>query len=122
MKLIHEAENILHCNFEESEHVMAIFDTDMNYIAANHNACDLLGKKREELEGKNMLQLFPQLTASASHRHLLGAISSGENIINAPSVGNITKEGAKFLTDYYPLKHNGKVYAVISVTRKIYLP
>jgi PAS domain S-box-containing protein len=121
-ELIKEAENILNRDFESAEEVMAIFDTEMNYLAANQSACNLLGKTREELEGKNMLQVFPQLTASASHRHLLAAISSGGNIIDAPSEGNITREGAKFLTNYYPLKNNGKVYSVLSITRKIYLP
>jgi PAS domain S-box-containing protein len=121
-KLIKEAENILHRDFEKSDDVMAIFDTEMNYLAVNQSACNLLGKTREELEGKNMLQLFPQLTASASHRHLLAAISSGENIIEAPSEGNITREGAKFLTNYYPLKNNGKVYSVVCITKKVYFP
>jgi PAS domain S-box-containing protein len=121
-KLIGEAESILHCDFEKSKDVVAVFDTEMNYLAANQSACDLLGKKREELEGKNLLQVFPQLTASPSHRHLLAAISTGENIIDAVSEGNVTREGAKFLTNYYPLKNRGKVHALVSVTRKIYLP
>jgi PAS domain S-box-containing protein len=109
---------ILAGNMEE---VIAVFDTELNYLLANDAACRLLHKTREEIEGKNLLELFPQLTASASHRSLLQALS-GEEVRDAHSEGTFTREGAKYLSSYYPLKKNNAVQAVLVVTKKLYYP
>jgi PAS domain S-box-containing protein len=109
-------------DMEESADVIAVFNPELNYMLANEAACRLLGKKKHELEGMNMLHLFPNLTASDSHRHLLSALE-GKKIENAFSQGSTTtKEGAKYLTDYYPLQEHKSVYAVIAHTRQLYLP
>jgi PAS domain S-box-containing protein len=116
-----EAEALLKQNIDTTEDVIAIFDIDLNYKLANQSACKLMKKTRLELEGNNLLQLFPQLTASVSHRHLLTAVS-GKTIIDATSEGYVTKAGAKFTTNYYPLKNEQGVYAVLAVIKKIYFP
>ena len=116
-----EAEIILHVDLEACEDVIAIFDIDLNYIIANNATCKLLSKKKTELEGSNLIKLFPQLIASVSHRHLLSALS-GKIIRDAISEGNITKDGASFLSDYYPLKDVNGVYAVVAITKKLYFP
>ncbi|MFL5752682.1 MAG: PAS domain-containing protein [Bacteroidia bacterium] len=120
-KLKKEAEDLLGQNPDQMTDVVAIFDTDLNYVYANGIGSKLLRKQIDELEGSNLLHLFPQLTASVSHRHLLAALS-GKGALNAASEGNITKDGAKFLSDYYPLKDKEQVYAVLVVTRLIYYP
>jgi PAS domain S-box-containing protein len=116
-----EAEAFLHFDPESSADVIAIFDSELNYVFANNEACKLLSKEKHELEGNNFLKIFPQLTASVSHRNLLSALS-GKIIQDAISEGNVTKEGARFISDYYPLKNKDKVYAVIAVTKKLYFP
>jgi PAS domain-containing protein len=119
--LVKKAEGILNLDPEKADDVVAIFDTDLNYIYANEAACKLLSKQRHELEEHNLLQIFPQLTASISHRHLLAAVS-GKQVNDAPSEGHITKAGAKFLSNYYPILVKEQVYAVLAVTKKVYFP
>ena len=116
-----DAEKILNISIDDSEHVIAIFDNELNYLFANKATCKLLSKKLDDLEGNNLLHIFPQLTASISHRNLLTALS-GKTLMDATSEGNITKEGAKFLSNYYPLKKNGSIYAVLVITKKTYFP
>lgn len=114
-------ENFLIKNIDTSTEAVSVFDIDLNYVFTNEATCALLNKTKHELEGNNLLQLFPQLIASASHRHLLTAIS-GKTILDATSEGNITKAGAKFLTNYYPLKDKEGVYAVLAIIKKTYFP
>jgi PAS domain S-box-containing protein len=120
-QIIRETKKILNLDIESACDVIAAFDNNLNYIVANPAACELLHKQKHELEGKNLLSLFPSLTASVSHRHLLSALS-GKTVLDVISEGNITKEGAKFSTDYYPLFGNKKVYAVLAHTRLVYFP
>ena len=101
--------------------VVAIFDVDLNYLTVNTATCKLLNKQKHELEGKNLLELFPNLTASNSHRELLHAFS-GEKVVDVLSEGTFTRAGAKYLTSYYPLKKDGTVYAVLAITKKLYFP
>lgn len=115
------AEQILGIILDDSEYVIAILDSELNYIFANPATCHLLRKQKHELEGKNMLELFPNLTASKSHRDLLKTLS-GETIIDAISEGTFTKAGAKYVSSYYPLKDKGKVVAILVITKKLYFP
>ena len=127
MPLMDTIENILREYSEalykiiDSEDVVAIFDTDLNYMAANNAACELLQKKKYELEGKNILELFPSLTASKSHRQMLHALS-GEVVIDVITEGTFTREGAKYISSYYPLKKKEIVYAILAITKKLYFP
>jgi len=120
-KIKREAKKILNLDLETAKDIVAAFDNNLNYIMANPATCRLLQKNKDELEGKNLLALFPSLTASVSHRHLLSALS-GKTAFDVMSEGNITKEGAKFSTDYYPLFTKNKVYAVIAHTKLLYFP
>jgi PAS domain-containing protein len=120
-QILNEAGKILKLDIEHAKDVIAAFDSNLNYIIANRAACSLLHKEKHDLEGKNLLSVFPSLTASASHRHLLSALS-GKILLDVPSEGNVTKEGAKFSSDYYPLFNDNKVYAVIAHTKLVYFP
>lgn len=106
---------------DETEDVIAVFDSELNYLLANPAACKLLGRSARELEGNNLLHLFPALTASASHRDLLKALS-GEVVHNAHSEGTFTRAGAIYRTSYYPVKSTDKIDAVLAVTKKVYYP
>ncbi|MFL5765928.1 MAG: PAS domain-containing protein [Bacteroidia bacterium] len=120
-ELKQRAESLLLFDLDESKHAIAIFDTDLNYIYANKSVSKLLSKSREELEGRNLMKIFPELTASASHRHILTAIS-GVRVEDVISEGHITKYGAKFSTSYYPLRNETGIFAIISVVKTLYMP
>jgi PAS domain S-box-containing protein len=106
---------------ENVNDVVVVLDTDLNYLFANDIACKLLEKEKEELEGKNLLVIFPNLIASKSHRHMLQALS-GKDVKNARSEGTFTRNGAIYESSYYPLKRNGKVEALLVVTKTLYFP
>jgi PAS domain-containing protein len=116
-----KAEAILGYDIDASVHTIAVLDPGLNYLFANGTCCQLLKLKKHEMEGHNLLQLFPALTASASHRYLLAA-ASGQLLKGVLSEGNVTKAGARFATDYYPLADADGVYAILSVTKSIYFP
>jgi PAS domain-containing protein len=117
-KLSIEASAVLNFDMHLSGDVVTIFDAELNYLFANEAACKLLSKQKSELEGKNLMHLFPHLTASDSHRNLLNALH-GQMIRSAFSTGTaLTNESAKFFTNYYPLKHENTVYAVIAHIEK----
>lgn len=99
---------------------VAVFDKDLNYLLVNKAACKLLHKTEAELVGKNMLELFPTLIASVSHRNLLKALS-GESIESAYSEGTFTEEGARYITNYSPVFNNGEVEAVVGITKRLNL-
>lgn len=119
--LVNAACDILKFNIDDTTYVVAIFDIHLNYLVANDAACSLLSKERDELEGKNMLHIFPALTASVSHKNLLIA-TSGTPVFNVFSDGHVTKDGAKFISNYYPLKDGNETYAVVAFTRTVYFP
>ena len=114
-------EAILTITLNNTEDVVVVFDTDLNYLLANTAACKLLAKQKQEIEGKNLLELFPNLTASKSHRYLLQALS-GEQVLNAITEGTFTRAGAKYSSSYYPLKIKEKVSAILVITKKLYYP
>ncbi len=101
--------------------MVTIFDTDLNYLLVNKKTCALLKKQKHELEGKNMLELYPSLTASNAHRYLLEAIS-GSSVIDAITEGTFTGEGAQYSSCFHPLKKDGKVYAILVLTKTLYTP
>jgi PAS domain S-box-containing protein len=105
-----------------SQDMVVVLDAELNYLAMNETACRLLRKTEAELIGKNLLDVFPQLTASTSHRMLLQTISSGEIAEGVLTQGTFTRQGAQYSTDYYPLQKDGRTKAVLAVTKTLYYP
>jgi len=106
---------------DNRDDIVAVFDTELSYLFANDAACKLLKKENHELVGKNLLELFPNLTASKSHRHLLQALS-GEEVRRVRSEGTFTRNGAIYESSYYPLKSKNKVEGILAITKKLYYP
>jgi PAS domain S-box-containing protein len=104
-----------------SPHVVAVFDRDLNYLFINDPGCRLLGKSQEEIVGHNMLDLFPTLTASDSHRKILQAFS-GETVLGFVTEGTFTRAGAKYISDYFPVNEARQTVAVAVRTKTIYFP
>ncbi|MGZ3883640.1 MAG: PAS domain-containing protein [Bacteroidia bacterium] len=114
------SDTFLKAILDSIEDTMVVFDNELNYLLVNKAACRLLSKTAAELVGKNLLELFPTLIASTSHRCLLKALS-GESIVSAISEGTFTKEGAKYISNYSPVFKNGKVEAVVVITKRLNL-
>ena len=105
-----------------SQDMVVVLDSELNYLAVNETACRLLRKSESELIGNNLLEVFPQLIASTSHRMILQTISSGEILERVLTQGTFTRQGAQYSTDYYPLQKDGQTRAVLAVTKTLYYP
>lgn len=86
------------------------YDTNLCVIAVNKKALEVYGLDKDEIMGKNLLEIFPQAENSKTQRDLLKALQ-GEPVHNA-----VYKS---FVVDRYyensiiPLKRNNKIYAVV---------
>jgi len=97
--------------------VIAVFDQDLNYIMLNKNPEGYSHHDRSYFLGKNMLEIFPQLLGSQTHKDLMRALK-GEIIRNAhyrsPGSDRI------FESYYVPVKDNsGKIYGVLTINHDI---
>jgi hypothetical protein len=92
-----------------NENICVALDEQLEYIAISDTACRYLCVKAENLLGKNMLEVYPEITASRNHRNILKAFS-GVTIKNEPIESRM---GDLLLTSYNPVLSAGCVIAVI---------
>ncbi|TDH21669.1 HAMP domain-containing protein [Segetibacter sp. 3557_3] len=63
--------------------IIAVFDKQLNYVILNKAAEDLYQVRSEDIKGKNMVEVFPQLTGTQIQHDLIAALK-GE-IIHTPN-------------------------------------
>jgi PAS domain-containing protein len=90
--------------------VSAIFDSKLNYLLVNKATCDELDKTASDLIGRSIIDLFPNIIASANHRNLLKALN-GETILNYEIE---SLKGKRFLVSYIPVKEKDKIIGVLT--------
>ncbi|GAA4745668.1 ATP-binding protein [Flavisolibacter ginsenosidimutans] len=61
---LHEQNNFIQTIIDSSIDLIAVFDKELRFLVLNKKADKLYQRPREELLGKNVLQLFPQLKNS----------------------------------------------------------
>lgn len=94
--------------------IAVLLDTQLNYVAVNEAACNHLRLSSEQLVGRCILDLFPDMIASASHRNLLRALD-GETIINFKFTG---RYGTQLQADYVPVYPDDMVIGILISARK----
>jgi len=119
--LIEQSDLMLQQVTDHIDGMVTIFDADLNYLLVNNKTCALLNKQKDDIEGRNLLELYPSLIASEMHRYLLEAIT-GSSVIDVITEGTFTGEGAKYSSSFHPLKKDGKVYAILILTKTLYTP
>lgn len=95
--------------------IAVLFDDRLNYVAASAPAILHLKKTAQELIGRCILDVFPDVIASANHRNLLRALE-GESIMN---VRLIARNGVPFIATYIPVYPDGYVKGIVVYGRKI---
>jgi PAS domain-containing protein len=95
-------------DYRDAKDIVTVFDKSLNYLFVNKATCIRLSKKPYELIGENLLELYPEVTASENHRNLLRAIN-GEILSNRLIRG---KDGFLFTTHYEPLIRNNNLIGV----------
>ena len=111
-ELLKKQNNLIKKIHDSSVDLIAVYDTDMRIISINQSSLNLLGVEKEEnVLGKKITDLVPQMTGSKGHKDLLRAIS-GETIHNEVYHSEVT--GKYYENFLMPLKdENDKTYAVL---------
>jgi len=98
---------------DSSVDVMAVFDQNLCYVSLNKASYELYEIKEEDIIGKNVLDVFPQVTASGMYEDLKKALL-GQSIHNPAYKSKVL--GRDFENFYIPLKNQREeVYGVLAI-------
>lgn len=97
--------------------LIAVFDKNLNYLMLNKRSDEYYSLKREQVIGKNILDVYPHVIESGMFEDLKKALS-GEYIHNSKYKSSVAN---KYFDNYYiPLKDvTGKVYGVMAIAHDI---
>ena len=97
--------------------VIAVIDTDYRYISVNRAALNKYGLKKEDLIGKQILEIFPSVAQTSMYRDLQRAMN-GEFVYDLTYTSTVISR--HFENYYIPLFDiNERVYAVMIVGHDI---
>lgn len=97
--------------------LVAVFDRNLNYLMVNSRMIDYYGRSKEQLIGKNLLEVFPKVEASKMHENLQTALT-GQYVHEGDYKSVVL--GKYFETYYIPLHDNdNEVYGVLTVAHDI---
>lgn len=97
--------------FDSSVDSIGVYDTELKIITLNQSSLKLIGRKEEDLIGKKLLDVLPQMEGTKGHTDLVSAIN-GKTIHNKVYYSEVTN---RYYENFLmPLKdENDKVYAVL---------
>ncbi len=99
--------------FDSVEDLMAVFDTQGNYLSVNKKIEEVYKVSKPSLIGKNVLEFFPQVRDASMYNDLQRAIK-GEMIHNFSYRSVISDR--HFENFYIPLKNNNhEIYGVLVI-------
>ena len=99
--------------FDSVEDLMAVFDKDGNYISVNKKVEEVYKKRREDIIGKNIEDVFPLVKNSGMLDNLQKAMA-GESIHNIAYRSPVT--GRYYENYYIPLKNEmQEIYGVLLI-------
>lgn len=75
---------------DSSLDLIAVFDRELRYLVVNHQVVQFYQKKKEDLQGRLLLEVFPQLAGSALEQNLRRALG-GELVRDHHYVSRITR-------------------------------
>lgn len=103
---------------DSSVDIIAVFDKDLNYLSLNKSGKKAYKITDEEILGKNLLEVFPQLRTSVTYKYLRQVFETGEMVFDPNYKSNISD---LILQNFYiPLfDKDGKVYRAILIGHDI---
>ena len=114
---LQEQKDFVETIINSSVDLVAVFDRELNYIMLNKRADDIYEKKREEIIGKNILSVFPEIEGTSMHTALLRALQ-GEYIHDARYRSPVLNRS--FENYYIPLKDKDEsIYGVLAIGHDI---
>lgn len=109
--------NFLQLILDSSVDLVGSMDHDLRYITVNKKANEVLGMEADDLIGKSVLELYPVLEGSDTHKAMLQALQ-GETI-HIPQRRGISNNERFFETFFIPLRENKKVTGIVTIVRDI---
>lgn len=97
------------------EYMTVVFDLKLNYRFANAAACVYLQRSNDELIGNSLVDVFPEMIASKSHRNILKAIT-GETIDNQLIE---EQDGNYFRSTFAPIIEENSIIGVLVLMKKV---
>jgi len=114
---LQEQKNFVETIINSSVDLVTVFDRNLNYMMLNERADHYFDKKREEVIGKNILEIYPHTKESGMYEDLLRALS-GEAVHNARYKSKLLNR--YFENFYIPLKDKmGMTYGVLTIGHDI---
>jgi len=114
---LQEQKDFVETIINSSVDLIAVFDTGLNYIMINKRAGEYYGMRREDILGKNILEVFPQTKNTSLHLKLLGALKGEylhDDIYRSPVIHRA------FENFYIPLKDaDDRIYGVLLIGHDI---
>ncbi len=97
--------------------IIVVFDRELNYIMMNRMPADYTKYSKDELIGKNLLQLFPSMEGTEFHMHLLEALK-GETVHHSRFKSRETHR--TFENFFIPLRDkSNEVYGVLTLNHDV---
>ncbi len=109
--LLKQQNNLVKKILDSSVDLIAVYDTDTRIISINQSSLNAMKVKEEDVLGKKLLDVIPQIKDMQGHKDLLRAIG-GETIHNEIFYSPISER--YYENSLVPLKDdNDKIYAVL---------
>ncbi len=109
--LLRQQNHLVKKILDSSVDLIAVYDTDVRIISINQSALNAMKAKEEDVVGKKLLDVFPQMKESQGHKDLMRAIN-GETIHNEIYYSPVSNR--YYENSLVPLKdHDDKIYAVL---------
>lgn len=98
---------------DSSVDVIAVFDRELRYVIVNKHAEDVYGKKRSDIIGRNVADVFPQVKGGQMIRDIQRALQ-GETVYNSSYISPVINR--HFENFFIPLHEaNGEVFQVLAI-------
>ena len=114
---LEERKNFVETILETSKEYIAVYAKDFTLLDLNEASAMMVGKKREDLIGKKLLEILPHAQGTKAETDLQSAFD-GNSIHNEPYQSPIT---GRYIENYItPLKDNqGNVYAALAIANDV---
>jgi PAS domain S-box-containing protein len=109
--------NFLQLILDSSVDFVGTMDHELKYITINKKASEILNMEHDDIIGKSILEMFPMIKDTDTHKGMLKALA-GE-AVHIPQRRGISNNERFFESFFIPLRENKKVTGILTIVRDI---
>jgi PAS domain S-box-containing protein len=98
--------------FDSSIDSISVIDTEMRYVSVNKKFVEAVGRKKEDILGKKVTEVFPEVANSPSLENFKKAFR-GESSHHISGISIVN--GRSYESFFVPLYHDNTIYACLAV-------